>query len=134
MMWPLQGCRVVGGPIYSLLLREGNPNSRTPFKHSPTLPCSADDPRTRVLDGAEGGTVSVGRAGVSDSLLTAVLVLFPARLLVLQNTQSCIPRRWFGRVAKTIPTASMHCMRYASRHFKFYSGSKNYITTYLKNV
>lgn len=91
MMWPLRGCRVVGGHISSLLLREGNPNSRTPFKHSPTLPRSADDPRTRALDGAEGsGTVSVGRAGVSDSLLrlfiTAVLVLFPARLLVLQNT------------------------------------------------
>lgn len=52
--------------------------------------------------------VSVGRAGVSGSLLrlfiTAVLVLFPTRLLFLQNTQ---------RVAKTITTASVHTVRYA---------------------
>lgn len=79
MMWPLRGCRVAGGLIYSLLLGEGNPNSRTPFIH--TLQPSCHHP----ADGPRNWTVVQSLwadARAADSLLrlftAATLVLFLA--------------------------------------------------------
>ncbi len=85
----------MGGHIYSLLLREGNPNSRLPpphppptphptHTHSPTLPRSAAGPGTRAAGRSP-------RAELECWLfITDVLVLF---LPVLQNTQSRMSRR-----------------------------------------
>lgn len=88
MMWPLRGCRVAGGLIYSLLLGEGNPNSRTPFIHTlqPSRHHRADGPRTwTVVQSLQAD------ARAANSLLrlftAATLVLFPARPLFPEKTQ-----------------------------------------------